>query len=100
MVSLGAGLLGGAATGAATSGLAGGLTSGLANGTVNGLTGFGKAIQGVQDIGKMLGAGGGGGGGGAPGGTAQGGQVQYGSNNGDALAGYVMQLLNQGKGGV
>lgn len=98
MVSLGPSLLGGAATGAATGGLASGLTSGLANGTVNGLTGFGKAIQGVQDIGKMLGAGGGGGG--APGGSAQGGQVQYGSNNGDALAGYVMQLLNQGKGGV
>ncbi|MCX2699286.1 hypothetical protein [Ochrobactrum chromiisoli] len=97
MVSLGMGLLGGAATGAASSGLAGGLTSGLANGSINGLTGFGKALEGVQSIGKMLG---GGGGGGAPGGAAQGGQVQYGSNNGDALAGYVMQLLNQGKGGV
>lgn len=95
MANFGAALMGGAATGAASGGLTGGLTGGLANGSINGLTGFGKALQGVQDIGKMLGAGGGGGG--APGGAAQGGQPQYGSNNGDALAGYVMQLLNQGK---
>ncbi|MEN5279019.1 hypothetical protein ABE527_18995 [Brucella sp. TWI432] len=97
MVSLGMGLLGGAATGAASSGLAGGLTSGLANGSINGLTGFGKAMQDVQGIGKMLGAGGGGGGGAAPGMSGQSAQPQYGSNSGDALAGYVLQLLNNGK---
>jgi len=95
MANFGAALMGGAATGAASGGLTGGLTGGLANGSINGLTGFGKALEGVQGIGKMLGAGGGGGG--APGMEGQNGQPQYGSNSGDALAGYVMQLLNQGK---
>lgn len=94
MANLGAGLLGGAATGAASGGLVTGLTSGLANGSINGLTGFSKALEGLEGLGKMLGAGGGESG--APA-ADQSGQPQYGSNSGDALADYVVSLLNNGK---
>ena len=88
MANLGMGMLGGAATGAAT----GGLSGGLASGAINGLTDFGSKLQGLQ---KVLG--GGQGGDGMPAAPAQGGQPQYGSNSGDALGAYVMQLLNNGK---
>lgn len=82
MASLGMGLLSSGAAGAAT----GAATNGLASGAINGLT----------DIGKMLGAAKGGG---IPAaGGAQQGQPQYGNNNSDALTSYVMQLLNNGKG--
>lgn len=88
MANLGMGMLGSAATGAAS----GGLSSGLASGAINGLTDFGSKLQGLQKA-----FGGGQGGGGMPSTPAQGGQPQYGSNSGDALGAYVMQLLNNGK---
>ena len=87
MANIGMGMLGGAATGAATNGL----SSGLASGAINGLTDFGNSLQGLQK------AFGGGQGGGMPSAPDQSGQPQYGNNSGNALAGYVMQLLNQGR---
>lgn len=90
MANLGIGMLGGAATGAAA-GAAGGLSGGLASGAINGLTDFGSKLQGIQK------AFGGGQGGGMPSAPMQNGQAQYGSNSGDALGSYVMQLLNNGK---
>lgn len=87
MANIGMGMLGGAATGAT----ANGLTGGLASGAINGLTDFGKQLQNLQSA-----FGGGQGGGGQPQ-PMQSAQPQYGSNSGDALNAYVMQLLNNGR---